>query len=149
MSEPHIRASDAERATVAETLGRHLSAGRLTVAEYDERLERAYAARTVGELAPLTADLPEQPGAVTTAPAPRPAPGHGGVACAGAEGGPNWRSWAATSVIVTVIWLISMVGSSGFVYPWPIWVVGPWGAVLLAQTVRGDRDGRDRRRLQP
>ena len=147
MSEPHIRASDAERATVAETLGRHLSAGRLTVAEYDERLERAYAARTVGELAPLTADLPEQPAPVTTAPAPRPAPVHG--QCAGADEAPNWRAWAATSVIVTVIWLISMVGSSGFVYPWPIWVVGPWGAVLLAQTVRGDRDGRDRRRLQP
>ena len=149
MSEPHIRASDAERAAVAEALGRHLSAGRLTVPEYDERLERAYAARTLGELAPLTADLPEQPGSVTTAPAPRPAPGRGEVACDGAGGAPSWRSWATTSVLVTVIWVISMVGSSGFVYPWPLWVVGPWGAVLLAQTVRGDRGGRDRRRLQP
>ena len=32
--------------------------GRLTVAEYDDRLTRAYAARTYGELAELTADLP-------------------------------------------------------------------------------------------
>jgi len=58
MPEPHLRAADADRAAVATLLGEHMSAGRLTVAEYDERLARAYAARTYGELAELTADLP-------------------------------------------------------------------------------------------
>jgi hypothetical protein len=47
MPEPHLRASDADRAVVAEMLGTHMSAGRLTVAEYDERLTRTYAARAM------------------------------------------------------------------------------------------------------
>ena len=67
MPEPHLRAADADRAAVAGVLGEHMSAGRLTLDEYDERLTRAYAARTFGELDELIADLPAQPGA---APAP-------------------------------------------------------------------------------
>ena len=50
MPEPHLRAADADRAAVADVLGAHMSAGRLTVAEFDERLSRAYAAKTYGEL---------------------------------------------------------------------------------------------------
>ena len=38
MPEPHLRAADADRAAVATQLGEQMSAGRLTVAEYDERL---------------------------------------------------------------------------------------------------------------
>ena len=64
MPEPHLRAADADRAAVATQLGEQMSAGRLTVAEYDERLARAYAARTYGELEALTADLPRPAGAV-------------------------------------------------------------------------------------
>lgn len=58
MPEPHLRAADADRAAVATALGQHMSAGRLSVEEYDERLARAYAAKTYGELDALTADLP-------------------------------------------------------------------------------------------
>ena len=58
MPEPHLRAADTDRAAVATVLGQHMSAGRLTVDEYDERLSRAYAAKTYGELDELTADLP-------------------------------------------------------------------------------------------
>lgn len=36
-----------------------MAVGRLTSAEYAERLDAAYAARTLGELAPLTRDLPD------------------------------------------------------------------------------------------
>jgi len=36
----------------------HLAAGRLTLEEFDERLDRAYAAKTLGELDDLMADLP-------------------------------------------------------------------------------------------
>ena len=64
--EPHLRAADTDRAAVATALGEHMSAGRLTLAEYDERVARAYAARTFGELAELTTDLP-------SATPPRPA----------------------------------------------------------------------------
>lgn len=53
-----IRASDAERDAVVERLRRALGQGRLTMEEYDGRVAAAYAAKTRGELAPLTQDLP-------------------------------------------------------------------------------------------
>ncbi|MFD2092520.1 DUF1707 SHOCT-like domain-containing protein [Blastococcus deserti] len=151
MPEPHLRAADADRAAVAALLGEHMSAGRLTVEEYDERLARAYAARTYGELDQLTADLP------ATVPAPRPAPPaaratpspvdtHGGW-----DADPHsWRSWLTTSLIVVTIWAATSLASWELHYFWPIWVIGPWGAVLLAQTFtrgRGDDDGPEQRRL--
>ncbi|MBZ4018221.1 DUF1707 SHOCT-like domain-containing protein [Streptomyces purpurogeneiscleroticus] len=55
---PELRASDADRDRVAEVLRDALAEGRLGMEEFDERLEAAYAARTYGELVPLTADLP-------------------------------------------------------------------------------------------
>jgi hypothetical protein len=58
---PNLRASDAERAAVTDTLTRHHLAGRLDVDEYTERIEVAYAAKTRGELTPLLADLPAEP----------------------------------------------------------------------------------------
>jgi hypothetical protein len=54
-----LRASDADRERVAEALQRAVSEGRLSPDEFEERVSRAYAAKTLGELAPLTADLPE------------------------------------------------------------------------------------------
>ena len=58
MTDPDLRASDAEREHHAELLREHAAQGRLTVDELDERLDRVYAARTVGELSPVVADLP-------------------------------------------------------------------------------------------
>jgi hypothetical protein len=57
-SSPHdLRASDADRERVVTLLGDAVSDGRLTLGEHSERIERAYSARTLGELAELTADL--------------------------------------------------------------------------------------------
>ncbi|WP_225822873.1 DUF1707 SHOCT-like domain-containing protein [Streptomyces naphthomycinicus] len=55
---PDLRASDADRDRVAEVLRDALAEGRLDMDEFEERLEAAYTARTYGELAPLTRDLP-------------------------------------------------------------------------------------------
>lgn len=55
---PELRASDADRERVAEQLRDALTEGRLDMSEFEERLEAAYKARTYGELAPLTRDLP-------------------------------------------------------------------------------------------
>ncbi|HLU43717.1 MAG TPA: DUF1707 domain-containing protein [Natronosporangium sp.] len=65
---PAIRASDAERYRVVELLGEHAAAGRLTLAELEERVQRAYAASTRNELAELTRDLPDTTGEVASAP---------------------------------------------------------------------------------
>src|SRR5687768_14423487 len=58
MSRDEMRAADADRQQVAERLRQALDEGRLDLNEYDERLQRAYAARTYGDLEPLLADLP-------------------------------------------------------------------------------------------
>ena len=66
---PAIRASDAEREHTVELLRRHSVEGRLTLEEFAGRIERAYDARTRGELDELTRDLPEP--AAASAPARR------------------------------------------------------------------------------
>jgi hypothetical protein len=55
-----MRASDADRDRVAEALREAYAEGRLDVEEHNERIERAYLAKTLGELTPLLADLPQR-----------------------------------------------------------------------------------------
>ncbi|MEV7073003.1 DUF1707 and DUF4190 domain-containing protein [Streptomyces sp. NPDC093990] len=74
-------ASHADRERAVDVLRAGYGEGRLEKGEFDKRVERAYAARTVGELALLVSDLPvgpvPQPAPVTAVPrtflpAPRP-----------------------------------------------------------------------------
>ncbi|GAA5084057.1 hypothetical protein HNP84_003757 [Thermocatellispora tengchongensis] len=56
-----LRASDADRDRIAEVLREAVADGRLSMPEFEERLEAVYRARTLGELATLTTDLlPEE-----------------------------------------------------------------------------------------
>jgi hypothetical protein len=59
---PELRASHEDRDRAVEILRVAAGDGRLTAAEFDERIEAALTARTKGELAGLTADLPAVPG---------------------------------------------------------------------------------------
>jgi hypothetical protein len=59
---PEMRASDADRDRVIDVLRAALGEGRLTPDEFEERLAGVMSARTFGELAPFTADLPSAPG---------------------------------------------------------------------------------------
>ena len=54
-----LRVSDAERNAALELLGEHAAAGRLTVDELEDRASRALTAKTRGDLAELTGDLPQ------------------------------------------------------------------------------------------
>jgi Domain of unknown function (DUF1707)/Cell wall-active antibiotics response 4TMS YvqF len=56
-----VRASDADRDRTVEALAAASAEGRLSLEEYSQRSEAALTARTVGELASLTADLPAPP----------------------------------------------------------------------------------------
>lgn len=67
-----MRASDADRDTVAHLLREALAEGRLDPDEHSERLDAVYRAKTVGELVPLTEDLPATGSAPARAPAPVP-----------------------------------------------------------------------------
>ncbi len=66
-----LRASDADRDRFADILREALAEGRLDASEHSERLDRVYAAKTMGELEPLVRDLPA---GNTSAPAPAARP---------------------------------------------------------------------------
>jgi hypothetical protein len=61
------RASDAEREATVARLREAAGEGRLTVEELAERIDAAYAASTLDELEPLTADLPAVAGSSSMA----------------------------------------------------------------------------------
>ncbi|WP_369183234.1 DUF1707 domain-containing protein [Streptomyces sp. Y1] len=79
VAEADLRVSDADRERVAELLRDAYAEGRLDAEEHAERIEAAYRAKTFGELAPLTRDLPthrplsfEKQAAPASAPRPGP-----------------------------------------------------------------------------
>ncbi|MGI5323534.1 DUF1707 domain-containing protein [Actinomadura nitritigenes] len=141
---PDIRASDADRDRVAESLREHCAEGRITMDEMQERLESAYAAKTLGDLQEITSDLPEHDLYQHPIPASRPnSTASPAVRRSGGDlyrqgGRAVWATWATVSAINFVVWLALAV-TGNVVYPWWIWVAGPWGALLLMGAVFGPR----------
>ncbi len=135
-----MRAADSDRERVAEQLRSAHAEGRLALSEYDERVQQAWAARTYGELEVLTADLPQarSPAAPVTHDEVRSA---GGQQHHGRREHAAVAAWAGVSAINLAIWAIVSLTTLSWVYPWWIWVAGPWGAMLLAGRLsrRGDR----------
>jgi len=139
-----LRASDADREAVVERLRQAHSEGRLDLTEFDERTRNAYAARTYAELAPLTSDLPVQADPVAQAPAASGPPA-ARLAAAPARSGRGaplshrvlGSSWFFVSLLTFSIWAVTCIASGSLLYPWWIWVAGPWGAVLLANWLSG------------
>ena len=66
--DPKVRASDADRERIVEQLRQHTADGRLTMDEFEQRMAAAYAAKTYGDLAELTRDLPVDLGRRTGGP---------------------------------------------------------------------------------
>lgn len=157
-----MRAADSDREAVAERLRAALNDGRLDLHEYDDRLQRAYAAKTYGELGALLGDLP---GSVPSAGVELAPLGPSEVAAADPTTalsgstrrwlGRVWAPYLNVVGLVTAPWAVVSVLSDEFVYFWPAWVAGPWGAVLLVRTVNGLAGGeparwaatRDRKRM--
>jgi hypothetical protein len=135
-SDPHLRASDADREAVAARLRDAETDGRLDTDELEDRLAKAYAAKTFGDLAPLTADLGSAaPPARTPAPGPVAEPEQFENASVRWN---TWRNWAATSVTTIGIWALICVMSGSLLFFWPIFPVGFWGLSLLTQTISGN-----------
>ena len=55
---PGLRISDADREAAAAQLREHYAQGRLTLEEFNQRLDKAFAATTQGQLRALARDLP-------------------------------------------------------------------------------------------
>jgi len=84
-----MRASDTDRERVAERLRVAAGHGRLTMDELEERLERAYAAKTYAELEPITRDLPANDTGASYAPAAAPTAAPGRIG-----GTPGRKRWS-------------------------------------------------------
>jgi len=59
MTAPRMRAGDSDRQNVVDRLTRHFTDGRLDPNEYDDRVQKAYAAAYLDEFGTLFEDLPE------------------------------------------------------------------------------------------
>jgi hypothetical protein len=144
-----IRASDADRQEVVERLRTALDEGRMKMDEYLERMALATEAVTYGDLAPLYADLPEngplarrEPAAPARARAAGPAtaaepasPARRGFAGLPVPLKVLWTIWAAVVAVNVVVWGLASATAAAVIYPWPLWVAGPWGAILLTVSV--------------
>lgn len=130
-----MRAGDDDRQRVADRLKTALDEGRIDLHEYDERLQQAYAARTYGELNGLLDDLPA-PDAGTAAAAKARNPTLQWLVAV-------WASWVTVVGICVAIWAVSGIanGDAFNSYFWPIWVAGPWGAIVVMHTIAGLASG--------
>ncbi|MFI5890576.1 DUF1707 domain-containing protein [Actinoplanes sp. NPDC051513] len=133
-----MRAADADRQQVADQLRTALEEGRLDLAEFDERLRDAYAAKTYGDLDRLLTDLPN---AAPIVPAPPPAAIEQREGANRAWLGHVWGPWVKVLAFFTLIWALGWIFSSEPVFYWPVWIVGPWGVVLVVRTIGGLASG--------
>lgn len=144
---PSMRASDVERDRFAAALQEHCAQGRLSVDEFEERLEGVYAARTVGDLEQLTADLPEEDLYELPVPAhreggpPSPSRSEVDIALPGGVWPWLWGTWAVVSALNFAIWLLLVALLPLDLHPWWIWVAGPWGVLQLGAHIADRRYG--------
>jgi hypothetical protein len=122
---PAQLASDEERERATERLRRHYAAGRLTSTELEQRVERAYHARTRGELWALSWDLPRiasrRSGMTRFAQINRRAL--------------RWHAAAYGSINGSLVGIWALTGEGAF---WPAWALVP-GSALLGWHVLGTR----------
>ena len=116
MARSQVRASDTERERAVEALRHSFADGRISAPEFEDRVERAYHARTRGELDALFADLPGRRV-------------RGRRRALGRMNRAAMRTHAATYAGVNgglvAIW--AATGEGAF---WPGWPMAWWGAFL-------------------
>jgi uncharacterized integral membrane protein len=163
MGRDEMRAGDADRQAVADRLKAALDEGRLDLNEYDERLQKTYAAKTYADLDGLLDDLPgavppqrsqmaayQAPQPPTAPPAPEPVEHqHNAMSWIGPYGG--------VVAVCILIWAISSVTSGHLTYFWPVWMLIPLILGIFGRAAGhgggSDRDARraarrDRRRYR-
>ncbi len=74
-TQPSLRIGDSERDAVAAELREHYAHGRLTLEEFNERLDAVFAAKTQRDLSRLTSDLPHVRSGGAPLPSQRTRPG--------------------------------------------------------------------------
>jgi Domain of unknown function (DUF1707) len=139
-----MRVGDAEREAAAAELREHYASGRLTLDELNERIDKAFAAKTRGDLNVLMTDLPSRrpegagapggPGAIGAGPS-----GAGGPFGPSGPFGPGGGGWSSgpraagpvraagsvfvTMLVVAALFTFGILGAFGFGTARPIGIV--------------------------
>jgi Domain of unknown function (DUF1707) len=101
--DPNLRAADADRERIAERLRKSHAEGRLDIDEFQQRLQRCFEAKTLGELSELVTDLPREDEHGERRPL----------------GGP-WR-WRLTPLVAILIGLLVVSAASEHHFFW-LWI---------------------------
>ncbi|HTY27751.1 MAG TPA: DUF1707 domain-containing protein [Mycobacterium sp.] len=127
-----VRVGDHDRATTADVLSQALAQGYFDLAEYESRVQAAFAAQTADELRRVVADLPVEYLRRTD---PRRIAARKKAARASVR--LHLGAYAAMVVIVLTVWL-AVALTAGAWYFWPIWPIlgGAIGVVGHALPVR-------------
>jgi hypothetical protein len=142
-----MRVGDAEREAAAAELREHYASGRLTLDELNERVDKAFAATTRGDLNALMTDLPSgRPGEAAGLPEAGPTGDSGPFGAGGPFGpsgpfGPGGGGWNSgpraagplrtagsvfvTMLVVAALFLVGTLGAFG------IGAGRPFGIVLI------------------
>jgi len=146
--DPRIRASDADRDRTTALLREHHAAGRLTAEEFNERMDAALGAKTLGELDDLLTDLPvidlyRLPHESMRRPAGLPhqslVPRDPGGAASPVRFSPGTLAvgaWAVVTGTLVAIWAVAAVVGVGTWLPWWLLVAIPWIWVLIRRARR-------------
>ena len=137
-----VRVSDAERQAIVDLLREQTTAGRLTLGEFEERLDEVYRARTASDLRQALRELPVEPD-------PEPA----GARTSPSEDELRGRyrrrirndlaGFAVPNFICNFIW---MMGDAE--YWWPGWVLMGTGVGVMTTLVKGFDPDRERQALE-
>jgi uncharacterized protein DUF1707 len=117
-----IRVADADRERVAGLLRDHAAAGRLEPDEFEERLERAYAARYGSDLESALAELPAQP-------APRGRGANGVAGTDSALSGRRRHRTATAPLLPLAIGVLIALAAATSAW-WLLWLIWPIVIVL-------------------
>jgi Domain of unknown function (DUF1707) len=139
--DPRLRASDADRERTAQLLREHHAVGRLTAEEFNDRLERVFAARTLGELDELLADLPAIDLYQLPSAGIRPQRRGGSGLRLRADGSltpsleNTWGGWVTGSALLVAVWVVVGIAVGGLAWvPWFALIIGPWALGLMARS---------------
>lgn len=106
--DPNLRAADADRERIAELLREGHAEGRLDMAEFQDRLEHCYQAKTHGELRALVRDLPRHEGQDERR-------------SFGSFAPPRWRLRSLAPILIALILISAVVGHHAHVV-W-LWIL--------------------------
>lgn len=145
MSDVPQRIGDAERDKAVQELQAHHAAGRLTLAEFDERMQSALQARTMADLRPLFRDLPSPDfqGQYLAVPAASAA---SSVATTNKRSSEMERRARTARTIGALMWPVALIINFAFGWEWWWLMLVPVFVMPVLMNAFGVEDPKDKKK---